>query len=109
MKFRTTRKKILEQCPENYLRCAGYCDLQHLLNYHSPIAYTCGIYGWNFDVYDIDGFIICTGYRGMPGKRANNIDKYEKLAEKTLYDRSLSFEERKEKLDALLKEFLEQA
>lgn len=51
------------------VKCAGYCDLSYLLNNHSPIAYTCGVYGWNFDVYEVYGVTICTGYRNMPGAR----------------------------------------
>jgi len=37
---------------------------------NSPIAYTSGVYGWNFDCYDVSDIwpstCICTGYRGMP-------------------------------------------
>ena len=42
----------------------GYCELQCLLNYESPIAYTSGKYGWDCDLYMInDRFSIVTGYR----------------------------------------------
>ena len=50
MKFKTTRKAIVNG--SSNIVCAGYCDLSHLLTNHSPIAYTCGVYGWNFDVYE---------------------------------------------------------
>ena len=67
MKVKTTRKAIVNSSCN--VKCAGYCDLSHLLNNHSPIAYTCGVYGWNFDVYEVYGVTICTGYRNMPGAR----------------------------------------
>lgn len=69
MKFETTRKAILNSYSYNKIFSAGYCELQALLAYESPIAYTTGIYGWNFDLYLIKSVAICTGYRGMPGKR----------------------------------------
>lgn len=108
MKFKTTIKSIREGTPANSLRSAGYCDLQYLLRNHSPIAYTCGIYGWNFDVYEVYGKTICTGYRGMCGKRANNIEKYEKLAEAVSHDYSKTFEEKQEEIEEILKEFIAQ-
>ena len=48
MKIKTTRKAIVNSSTN--VKCAGYCDLQALLRNHRPIAYTAGIYGWNFDV-----------------------------------------------------------
>lgn len=45
MKVKTTRKAIVNGSYN--VKCAGYCDLSYLLNNHSPIAYTCGVYGWN--------------------------------------------------------------
>lgn len=65
MKYKTTTKAL--RAGSCNLRCAGYCDLSYLLREHKPIAYTCGVYGWNFDVYEVYGLTICTGYRGMPG------------------------------------------
>lgn len=53
MKVKTTRKAIVNSSYN--VKCAGYCDLSYLLNNHSPIAYTCGVYGWNFDVYEVYG------------------------------------------------------
>lgn len=82
MKFKTTRKEIVN----NYsnIRAVGYCDLYYLLSFKNPSAYTCGVYGWNFDVYALDGLTICTGYRNMPGKAAQGIKEYEAKAKKSL-------------------------
>lgn len=85
MKFKTTSKAIKQNYSQNYILNIGYCDLQYLLKYESPKAYTSGVYGWNFDLYDIEGIAICTGYRGMPqGKDFDYslVRKYEEKAKK---------------------------
>lgn len=107
MKFKTTRKAIVNSSSK--IVSAGYCDLQHLLRNHSPIAYTCGVYGWNFDVYEIDGLTICTGYRGMPGRCANNIWEYEKKARAIMEDYNKPYEERTAAVENLLHEWIKQA
>ena len=41
----------------------GYCELQYLLKYESPIAYATSKYGWVCDLYMInDKYSIATGY-----------------------------------------------
>ena len=109
MKFKTTAKAIRNGSLK--VVSAGYCDLQNLLRHHNPIAYTCGVYGWNFDVYEVYGVTICTGYRGMVGRRANNISEYEKKAEKILdwNNKGMTYEEKEEAVEELLKEFCKQA
>ena len=109
MKYKTTRKVIVAGTPANNLVCAGYCDLSNLLWGHEPIAYTCGVYGWNFDVYEVYGKTICTGYRGMPGRKANNEAAYEEKARAISDNYDLSWEERRDRIESLLKEFCEQA
>lgn len=107
MKYLTTTKAI----KNGYARMvsAGYCDLSSLLHYVEPVAYTCGVYGWNYDVYDVDGVTICTGYRGMPGRRANNITDYEKKARAIDEDYTRPYEARKAEVMTLLREFCAQA
>lgn len=109
MKYKTTRKAIVAGTPANNLVCAGYCDLSNLLWGHEPIAYTCGVYGWNFDVYEVYGKTICTGYRGMPGRKANNEAAYEEKARAISDNYDLKWEERRDRIESLLKEFCEQA
>lgn len=103
MKYRTTVKALREGACN--LRCAGYCDLQNLLRTHDANAYTCGVYGWNFDVYEIYGLTICTGYRGMPGKRLEGIAEYEKKADVIWCDYNKPYEERRKEVEKLLYEF----
>jgi hypothetical protein len=107
MKFKTTAKAIREQ--GGRIVCAGYCDLSHLLSFHEPVAYTCGMYGWNFDVYCVHGLTITTGYRGMVGRRANNIAEYERKAREIRNSWSIPYEEQKERIEKLLEEFCKQA
>lgn len=107
MKFKTTRKAIVNGSVN--LVCAGYCDLSTLLRNHSPIAYTCGVYGWNFDVYDVYGLTICTGYRNMPGRRANNIGEYERKARAIMDEYTRNYEDRCNDVEKLLQEFIAQA
>ena len=105
MKYKTTRKAIVAGSPR--LVSVGYCDLSTLLRYHSPIAYTSGMYGWNFDVYEVYGLTICTGYRGMPGRTANNIRKYEQAARDAL--ERLDYTDARAEIERLLEEFCAQA
>ena len=103
MKYKTTIKAIREGACNP--RTVGYCDLQYLLTNHSPNAYTCGVYGWNFDVYDLDGITICTGYRGMIGPRCEGIAEYEKKAKDIFHDEKLTYNEAREEIENLLHEF----
>ena len=103
MKYKTTAKAIRENACNP--RTVGYCDLQYLLTNHTPNAYTCGVYGWNFDVYDVYGVTICTGYRGMVGARCEGIAEYEKKAKDILHDEKLTYDEAKKAIEALLHEF----
>ena len=105
MKYRTTGKSLREGACT--LRSAGYCDLQYLLTNHSPVAYTCGVYGWNFDVYEVYGLTICTGYRGMPGERLKGIAEAEKKAMDILAweNKDMTYDEKREAVEQLLHEF----
>lgn len=103
MKVKTTRKAIVKGSVN--VRCARYCDLQYLLRTHEPIAYTAGVYGWNFDIYEVYGVTICTGYRNMPGKRLDSIREYEKKAREIWGNYNIPYETQKEETEKLLQEF----
>ncbi len=109
MKFKTTAKAIRNGSTN--VVSIGYADACHLLNNHKPIAYTYGVYGWNFDVYEVYGLTICTGYRGMVGRNAKNVHEYDRKAREILsWDNTEdSYETKREKVETLLKEFCEQA
>jgi len=99
MKYLTTAK-ALKSGYNNIISC-GYCDLQNLLYYKSPIAYSKGSYGWNFDVYEVEGVAIATGYRGMPSK--NTKSDYKLIRE---YDDKAQGKTAEE-IKGLLHEFIE--
>ena len=86
----------------------GYCGMQHLLYGKEPFAYNVGIYGWNNDSYLIFSkrgtLVISTGYRNMQAVHIpySVMEKYEKQAEKVVYDRTISYEEKTEKVNELL-------
>ena len=71
-------KVTMREVRNNYrnIVAIGYCEMQALLSYETPFAYSAGVYGWNCDYYDIDGVCISTGYRPI----GRHID-YEKLQE----------------------------
>ena len=109
MKYRTTAKYLREN-GGLVVKC-GYCDLATLLRDESPVAYTCGVYGWNFDVYEVCGITICTGYRGMVGRRANGIREYEEKAKalEKKYNQWTEYDKLKRARRRLLEKFCEQA
>ena len=107
MKFKTTRSAIVNGTnPKELFKC-GYCSMSNLLHYHEPIAYTCGIYGWNFDVYTVHGLTITTGYRNMCGFSIPHelLQTYEQKAKTIIYDWSIPYETKKESVETLLSEF----
>ena len=106
MKAKTTIKAVKATTNLVY---APYAALQNLLKGHAPIAYTAGVYGWNFDVYKVEGLTIATGYRYMPGRRANNYHEYDEKARAIWSDYATPYEERKAAADQLLSEFVAQA
>ena len=108
MKIKTTRKAIVDSTPAKKLVAVGYCGAQTLLKYQSPIAYTSGAYGWNFDVYQIGDVVICTGYRGMPGRHDLPVAEYEARAQQIVKDYCngvISYDDRKTAIEHLLQEF----
>jgi hypothetical protein len=81
-KLKATKKEMQKY---NYkILGVGYCEMQHLLNYKIPVAYSCGTYGWSCDYYNIEGIIISTGYSPIITKNMNFdynlIKEYDKRA-----------------------------
>ena len=104
-KLKTTRKAIVAATPKKCLFAAGYCELQNLFYSVSPVAYTCGRDGWNYDVSNVNNLVICTGYRGMPGRDLIRADEYENRAHKIVHAKCIEENERRAQLDELLREF----
>jgi len=109
MKYRTTAKTIRNASDPKLALC--YCSAQYLLRNHQPTAYTCGVYGWNFDVYEVDGVTICMGYRGMVGRTPDwaLLSSYEHQARSIWEDSGYSYEDRAAAVEELLREWLAKA
>ena len=108
MKFKTTKKEI----NQNYscVICIGYCDAQYLLNGKNPIAYNSGYYGWNYDLYDVNGVAIVTGYRPFGNIRPDydTIKKYEDEARKIACNSWGNYQKMLDQVDQLLNQFIEE-
>lgn len=108
-KMKMTAKQIREA--DGYKVELGYCEASHLLSCYNPVGYTCGVYGWNFDVYHIivngESVWICTGYRGMVGERLKeSVAPYEEEARKILSDWSTGYSDKRDKLAYLIDQWL---
>ena len=84
----------------------GYCELQCLLGYESPIAYATSKYGWVCDLYMInDRYSIVTGYSYSQAcnKQLTSEQREELQAlEKCCFDNRPNRQTRKELLIAFL-------
>lgn len=92
-------------------RClsVGYCDLQDELSVLEPNGYTCGVYGWNADLYDLPyNFTIVTGYRPF-GKVRLTLNGEEKKQIKEAKERWLNGHIDKLKAEYLTKVILLEA
>lgn len=109
MKFKTTQKEI--RANYNKIICVPYCGLQTLLNYESPVAYTVRREGWAADIYDMGGGVaIVTGYAPFGNIRPfyELRERYETQAEKIRYDYSFSYEQQRESLKGLARDFIKE-
>ena len=87
---------------QNYrILSVGYCDMQYLLKFQNPVAYSAGVNGWDCDYYEIDDVVICTGYN--PIKSKNIIDDYELIRE---YEQKASQDITTAKTNELLHELI---
>lgn len=86
----------------------GYCRAQFLLKGTEPYAYTCGNDGWHSDIYSIGYTAISTGYVPFGTAVPYDIVKaYDDKAAKIWSDTTISWDERKDKVNDLLHEFIE--
>ena len=82
MKFRTTKKAV--NAGYGTRTEIGYADLQFLLKYKTPVAYTTRPEGWGADIYDFGNVAIVTGYAPFGNFRPDYdmVHRYDKAAEK---------------------------
>ena len=85
MKNRVTRNQL----KENYYAVYN-CEIPQMTDYLTCSMYTCGVYGWNCDIYDCkNGYAIATGDRPCGNKRIAYAiskkynDRFNRLKHKT--------------------------
>lgn len=104
--YKATKRSVMD----NYNKVieVGYCGLQNLLRRESRSAYTTGTYGWNADVYDFGDVAIVTGYRPFGNVRPDYevCNKYDTEAMNVIMGNG--YDTTKEKLDNLIKKFIEE-
>ena len=107
-KYRTTKKEMNEGY--THIVGTGYCNLQYLLRFEEPFAYSTRAEGWSCDYYDIDDVLICTGYAPMRSKRTKSNyqieNEYDEKAREIYNNQNLSWEEQKEQIETLLHEYI---
>ena len=109
MKFKTTQKAVKENY--NTIIKVPYCALQYLLRYESTIAYTERREGEAADIYDVgEGTAIATGYAPFGNIRPDYdlCKRYENQAEQIFANYSIEWEERREKLYKLRRQFIDE-
>ena len=85
---------------------ANYCELYYLLYFKNAKFQNYGIYGWNYDVYDLKKAAIVTGYRPFGTIENHEIcKKYNNLAKKIVesFDNN---EQKVKKINKLLENFI---
>ncbi len=90
-----TRNDIKRLFPKVYF--VHFSELTKLLSYQDPIGHNSGVYGWNYNVFSLNGkAALCTGIRKMPGKEipTNITSYYNKRAEEIFHNPILSYEEK---------------
>lgn len=106
LKFKTTNR---EMTTESVCYAIGYADLQNVLAFHDAVAYTSGVYGWNSDIYLLQGnTYISTGYRpcGYSLKDSWIIRALDrKASELRSYTSGLKYDEVKNEIEKLFRLF----
>lgn len=86
-----------------------YCDAHFLLKPYNRTGCNYGVYGWNYDVFDVDGGVaIVTGYRNMHGTRPDRetLKTYETRARAIWENYSLDYETQAAEIKKLLAAFV---
>ncbi len=108
MEKRLTKKEVQEYYKN--IISIGYCSAQCLLKGLEREGWTCGVYGWNADVYEINRTTaIVTGYRpfGNIDNKYKYLREYEEKAEKICKDYSLEYKDAMKKIAKLRNEYVE--
>ena len=110
MKLEVKKSEILRKSCGVGVYKVGYCELK-VLDVLSPIGYTRGVYGWNCDVYNVNGYILTTGYRpfgiSIDKKCIEKCNKdYDGVYNKYKYDKTYKYKQYIEDCNYILKSFI---
>lgn len=103
-----SRKVTRSEINKGNMVALGYCQIQHTLNFFGEkfkVGYNAGIYGWNYDLYRVNGVDIVTGYN-VPYYQYSNKDIKEKLIALENKVSKCSLEEYRKNKEKWKKEFL---
>ena len=105
MKTKVTKNEVMN----GYSKVAEiyYCNLQTVLHTMDAKYFTCGVYGWNSDIYEVnESCAISTGYRPFGNVKPNyNIVRLiEKKAKKIYANKVWKLETKNRKAKELLLE-----
>ena len=108
MKFKTTQKAIRGGYSD--IIRVGYCDLQYLLKFENPIAYTTRVEGWAADVYSVKNRAIVTGYSPFGNIKPpyDLVREYDDQARAIATDWNMPQDIKREKISALLSAFIDE-
>lgn len=108
MKFKATKKEMRE----GYYTIIQASNIDMLLRYNSPIAYSTRAEGWACDYYDIGGILISTGYAPLKGRGSKtNYEietQYNNQARAIQENYDTTYEDRKEATQKLLREYVKE-
>lgn len=105
MAIKMSSRQVIDTFP--FTIQIGYCDLYYPLVYQRKVRYTCGVYGWNSDIYFIGDTAISTGYRPFGKKVIRGlISHYNEAAREIYDDRNIEFTQKVQRLNAVLKDFV---
>lgn len=99
------KKVTRNEINKNNMVTLGYCQCQRVLNLFGndyKVGYNSGVNGWNYDLYNINGVSVVTGYN-VPFKQYNNMELKRKLIMLDNKLKNVKFGE----YEILKKEFLE--
>ena len=90
----------------------GYCDIYELTRQLKKIGYNAGVYGWNYDVFELDwNTCIITGYRtfskGTIRLTSEFIQYMDKKAYKIIKNNSCNYDEEQKQMKLLKNEFID--
>lgn len=107
----STKKDLVNFCKlrGKTLISGGYCEFQDVTSFGTPLFQNFGVYGWNWTSYEFDTCVICTGYRNTVGTRLKNSKEFNENAHKIYYNRYLSYEEKREKILEMLKNYVSES